>query len=99
MPTTIGDLVARTLEGIDVLAALGGEVEDEWQYLADLQAVWRGRLGAVTTARGEEPAPDAAYAAIEAAVAEASLVTDPHRAIDWLSTLPQVALLALGEAT
>jgi hypothetical protein len=24
-------------------------------------------------------------------------VTDPHRAIDWLSTLPQVALAALGE--
>jgi hypothetical protein len=28
---------------------------------------------------------------------EWSYVNDPHRAIDWLSTFPQVALLALGE--
>lgn len=31
-------------------------------------------------------------------VEEAGRITDPHRAIDWLSTLPQVALAALGEA-
>jgi hypothetical protein len=31
-------------------------------------------------------------------VAEASSIADPHRAIDWLSTLPQVALAALGES-
>ena len=32
-----------------------------------------------------------------AAVTEADSIQDPHRAIDWLSTFPQVVLLALGE--
>ena len=32
--------------------------------------------------------------AIELAIDEAGLIRDPHRAIDWLSTLPQVVLLA-----
>ena len=27
----------------------------------------------------------------------AAAITDPHRAIDWLSTYPQVVLIALGE--
>ena len=30
-------------------------------------------------------------------IAEVGLITDPHRAIDWLSTFPQVVLLAAGE--
>ena len=41
-----------------------------------------------------EPATDDA---IERAIDEIGLITDPHRAIDWLSTFPQVTLLALGE--
>jgi hypothetical protein len=36
-------------------------------------------------------------AAVDRLVAEADLITDPHRAIDWLSTLSQVTLVALGE--
>ena len=28
---------------------------------------------------------------------EAGLIEDPHRAIDWLSTFPQVVLAAIGE--
>jgi hypothetical protein len=36
-------------------------------------------------------------AAVARAVGEARLISDPHRAIDWLSTLPQVVLVALGE--
>jgi hypothetical protein len=35
--------------------------------------------------------------AIDAAVGEIARISDPHRAIDWLSTFPQVTLLALGE--
>ena len=35
---------------------------------------------------------------MERLVAEAGRITDPHRAIDWMSTLPQVALAAVGEA-
>ena len=35
-------------------------------------------------------------AAIDRAIEEIDLITDPHRAIDWLSTFPQVVLLAPG---
>ncbi len=41
-----------------------------------------------------EPTVDAA---IDRLIDEVDRITDPHRAIDWLSTFPQVALLALGE--
>jgi hypothetical protein len=36
-------------------------------------------------------------AAVDAAIAEIDAIADPHRAIDWLSTFPQVVLLALGD--
>lgn len=98
MPVTIADLVARALGGFDLLAATAGPVEDEWQYLTDLGTVWHARLLAVADARGPEPAPPGVEAAIAVLVEEAGRITDPHRAIDWLSTLPQVALAALGEA-
>lgn len=95
--TTIADLTARTTEILAGLAALGEAVEDEWQYVTDLGAVWRARLAAVAAARGAEPVDEAAAAAIELLAEEVALIADPHRAIDWLSTLPQAALLAIGE--
>jgi hypothetical protein len=95
---TVAECIARSLEGFEALATTAEPVEDEWQYVTDLGTVWRARLSAVGAARAAEPAPDSAAAAIDALVAEAALITDPHRAIDWLSTLPQVALAALGEA-
>ena len=98
MPPTIADLVERALAGFDALAVTAEPVEDEFQYVADLGTVWRARLLAVADARGDEPAPPGSDAAIDALVAEAARIDDPHRAIDWLSTLPQVALAALGEA-
>jgi hypothetical protein len=98
MSSTVADLVALALTGFGVLAATAEPVEDEWQYVADLGTVWRARLAGVLEARGSEEAPAGAEDAIVALVAEAGLITDPHRAIDWLSTLPQVALAALGEA-
>ena len=97
MPATVADLVQRALAGIDTLAATAEPVADEWQYVTDLDTVWRGRLNAVAGARGQEPAGEDAQTAIEALVGEAGRISDPHRAIDWLSTLPQVALAALGE--
>ena len=97
MPPTIADLVERTLSGFDALAATAEAVGDEWQYVTDLGTVWRARLRAVGDARGSEPTPAGSDAAIDALVAEAGRITDPHRAIDWLSTLPQVALAAVGE--
>ena len=36
-------------------------------------------------------------AAVDRAIDEIDRITDPHRAIDWLSTFPQVVLLAIGE--
>ncbi len=98
MAATIADLVDRALVGFDVLAATAEPIADEWQYLTDLDTVWRARLRAVAGARGAEAALPGAEAALEELLAEAGRITDPHRAIDWLSTLPQVALAAMGEA-
>ncbi len=98
MAATIADLVDRALAGFDALAATAEPIADEWQYLTDLDTVWRARLRAVAGSRGAEPASPGAEAAMEELVAEAGRITDPHRAIDWLSTLPQVALAAIGEA-
>jgi len=98
MSTTVADLVTRALAGIDALAATAEPVEDEWQYVTDLGIVWRARRAAVVETRGAEDAPAGAEAAIDALVTEAGRIPDPHKAIDWLSTLPQVALAALGEA-
>jgi len=97
MPTIVADLIDRALAGFDALAATAEPVADELQYVTDLDTVWRARLRAVAAARGTEPAPPGAEAALDALVEEAGRITDPHRAIDWLSTLPQVALAALGE--
>lgn len=97
MAATVTDCIERALAGFEALARTAEPIADELQYLADLDTVWRGRLRAVAAARGSEPAPAGAADAIDALVAEADAISDPHRAIDWLSTLPQVALAALGE--
>jgi hypothetical protein len=99
MATTIADLIDRAIVGFEALSATAEPIADELQYTSDLDTVWRARLLAVAAARGAEPAPPGTPEAIEALVAEAGLVSDPHRAIDWMSTLPQVALAALGEAS
>jgi hypothetical protein len=95
---TVADLVALALAGLDELAATAEPVDDELQYLTDLGIVWRARLRAVADARGPDTAPPGSEGAIAALVEEARRIADPHRAIDWLSTMPQVALAALGEA-
>ena len=97
-------LVERVVDALARLAALGETIADEWTYIHDLETVWVARLRAVAAAgAGAEPsspgpAPAELEAAVDRLVAEADLVTDPHRAIDWLSTLPQATLVALGEA-
>ena len=52
----------------------------------------------VAVRRGTEIAPDERGAAVDRVISEVGLISDPHRAIDWLSTFPQVVLLALDEA-
>jgi len=98
MSATVADLIARARVAFETLATTAEPVSEELQYLADLETVWGARLTAVADARDAEPAPAGAEAAIQALEAEAAAITDPHRAIDWMSTLPQVVLAALGEA-
>ncbi len=98
MNPTVADLITRALAAFDVLADTAAPIEDELQYVADLGTVWGARLRAVSAARGIDEAPPGAGEALDVLAAEAARITDPHRAIDWLSTLPQVALAALGEA-
>jgi len=93
---TRGAALAASLEALDRLAALGEDVEDEWTYVTALAEAGRKRL---RTAAGPDPtAPLAPVRAVAVAAAadEAARITDPHRAIDWLSTVPAVVELALA---
>ncbi len=96
-PETTQTLIDRALAGYGELTALGEEIEDEWSYVNDLAAAWTTRLEEITATRGDEPAPPTLGIAIDQALAEIAAIQDPHRAIDWLSTFPQVLLVALGE--
>jgi hypothetical protein len=95
--STVGDAIAHARSAYDDLTALAEEVEDEWSYVNDLASAWIERMDAVAAARGHEPAGAGVAAAVPALAAEVALLKDPHRAIDWLSTFPQVLLIALGE--
>lgn len=97
MTRTINDLAEAAIAAEAGLAALGEEIEDEWSYVNDLEAAWRERFEALAV-RGEDPVDERVAAAVERAIEETRLVTDPHRAIDWMSTFPLVVLVALGEA-
>jgi alkylhydroperoxidase family enzyme len=94
---TIATLLAGALDAYAELEALGEDVEDEWTYVTDLEAAWRERLEAAIAERGDEAATPEMEAAIDRAADEIGRIRDPHRAIDWLSTYPQVVLLAIGE--
>jgi hypothetical protein len=94
---TLDDVIARALDAYASLTGLGEEVEDEWSYVNDLADAWRTRLSEVAAARGAEVAEAATVEAVDAAAGEVGRIEDPHRAIDWLSTFPQVVLIALGE--
>ena len=94
-PVRAGDLLANALAAVGVLADLGETVEDEWTYVTKLAEMGRARIRAAVP-DGDALLPAETAAAIDALAAEAGRITDPHRAIDWLSTLPAVAELALG---
>lgn len=91
------DLLAHARAGYDDLQVLAEEIEDEWSETNDLAAAWRDRFDQVEATRGPQAASPRVGAAVDALVAEIGAVDDPHRAIDWLSTFPQVLLIALGE--
>lgn len=95
--TTVEAAIERALAAYAGLTELGEGVEEEWSYIQDLTEAWRDRLDDVTATRSGETLDPAIDAAIDAAIDEIRRIDDPHRAIDWLSTFPQVTLLALGE--
>jgi hypothetical protein len=94
---TVPDLIDHALAAYADLTELGEDVEDEWSYVNDLSASWTDRLERIGADRAGEEATAAQVAAVDQAVAEIAAISDPHRAIDWLSTFPQVVLVALGE--
>jgi hypothetical protein len=94
---TIESVIDRALEAYAALAELGETIDDEWSYIQDLTEAWTERLRAVVAERGSEPATPSLVDAVDALAAETARIEDPHRAIDWLSTFPQVVLVALGE--
>jgi hypothetical protein len=79
------------------LLELAEEIEDEWTYVNDLAAAWLDRLDEVANDRGAALVGTEVAAAVAGLAAEAATIEDPHRAIDWLSTYPQVLILAVGE--
>ncbi|MEO8436883.1 MAG: hypothetical protein ABI562_00385 [Chloroflexota bacterium] len=93
---TIRDAIDRALDAYAVLAELGEGIEDEWSYVNDLTDAWRTRFDEVVARHGDAEVSDETSAAIDRAVDEIEQIEDPHRAIDWLSTFPQVVLLAIG---
>jgi hypothetical protein len=95
---TVADALVAAEPGYDRLVELGEDIEDEWSYVNDLATAWRDRLADVASSRGGDPLMPEVAAAVAALSAEAEAIDDPHRAIDWLSTYPQVLLIALGEA-
>ena len=94
---TVRETIARAREAYASLGELGETIDEEWSYVTDLGEAWGARLEAVVAARGEAMIEPLASAAVDRAIDEIARITDPHRAIDWLSTFPQVVLVALGE--
>jgi hypothetical protein len=93
---TVRDAIDRGLAAYADLQALAEEVEDEWMYVQDLTTAHRDRLEAIAASDGDRPLDPAVGAAVDAACDEIGRITDPHRAIDWLSTFPSVVAIALG---
>ena len=97
MSETLRDALDRALDAYAALGELGEEIEDEWSYVTELGDAWRARLEGVRGTRGDEEVPPEVSAALGRAVDEIGRIADAHRAIDWLSTFPQVVLVALEE--
>ena len=89
-------VVRRAAEAFQALAELAETVEDEWQYVTDLTDAYLPSVEALAGANAGRPATANQVAAVDEAIAEIGLITDPHKAIDWLSTFPHVVALALG---
>jgi hypothetical protein len=94
--SSAGDVADRAAEAYRVLADLAETIEDEWQYVTDLTDAYMPTILALAAADPGRNFAPAQVAAVDEAIAEIGLITDPHKAIDWLSTFPHVVGLALG---
>ena len=94
---TVGDLARDALAAYEDLLSLAEDIEDEWTYVNDLAAAWQERVAELINEQGSESATALEEAAISRAVDEIGRISDPHRAIDWLSTFPQIVLVTLGQ--
>jgi hypothetical protein len=92
-------VTARAAQAYGDLADLAETVEDEWQYVNNLRDAYLPGILALDAAGADGGAggaiTDAQAAAVDEAIAEIALISDPHKAIDWLSTFPHVVALAL----
>jgi hypothetical protein len=87
------DVIDRAVTAYRVLGELGETVEDEWQYVVDLTEAYETSIEVLAAG---DSLSEAAAAAVDEAIEEIRLITDPHKAIDWLSTFPHVVALAVG---
>ncbi len=94
---TVGDLAREALTAYEELLSLAEEIEDEWMYVNDLSAAWQEQIEELIDDQGAQSTTALEAAAIGRAVDEVGRISDPHRAIDWLSTFPQIVLMALGQ--
>jgi len=88
-------VIGRALDAYRRLSEVGEEIADEWQYVTDLVAVHSADLQSLADAGPDRLLPPAVVAAVDAAIHEIGLIADPHRAIDWLSTFPQIVRVAV----
>ena len=96
-PASVDDAVRTSLDAYASLQEVAEQVEDEWMYIQELAAAHTDRLESIAARDGDRDLDPEAAAAVAAACAEVRRITDPHRAIDWLSTFPSVIAVALGE--
>jgi hypothetical protein len=94
---TVADALAAARPAYEALLERAEEIADEWTYVNDLASAWLDRLDEVESARGTASVGPEVALAVAGLAAEAATIEDPHRAIDWLSTYPQVLLLAVDE--
>ena len=94
---TVGDLAREALAAYEDLLSLAEEIEDEWMFVNDLSSAWQEQIGELVDERGTQAATALEAAAISRAVDEIGRIKDPHRAIDWLSTFPQIVLITLDQ--
>jgi hypothetical protein len=92
----VADVIDRALVAYRALAALGESVTDEWQYVQDLVTVHSADLVSLAQSARDRELPSSSVHAVDLAIEEIGLIADPHRAIDWLSTFPQLVRLAIA---